>query len=459
MTHSSRPGRPLRAGLATVLAAGLLAACAPGSGIESPQGGGSPSADVNTDPASMGDVTLTVWDQEVRGGQNEQMEQLNAAFEKAYPNITVERNSQSFEDLEKTLRLAISGDDAPDVVQANNGRGTMGAFVSGGLLTSLQPYAGAYGWTERFPESVLQYSTYSEDAKTFGEGNVYGLPQVGEVVGVFYSKPKLRELGIEVPATWADFEAALQTAEEAGELPIQLGNVEGWPAGHVFGPIQGATTPVDQVTALGLGNDGASWETPENVKAAQTMADWAEAGYFGDGANGKDYDAAWGDFAQGTGVFLVGGSWLAADLDDAMGPDVGFFAPPPVDEGAPVHTTGGTGLPFAVTSASEHPDAAAAYIDFITNTEAMGVLAETGNMPVLDTADHAPADGVNAEVFAAFGEVTAEGALLPYLDYATPSMGDTLNAALQDLIAGKTDPTAFTETLQSDYGEFVESNR
>ena len=33
-----------------------------------------------TDIASLGDITLTVWDQEVRGGQNEQMEQLNAAF-------------------------------------------------------------------------------------------------------------------------------------------------------------------------------------------------------------------------------------------------------------------------------------------------------------------------------------------------------------------------------------------
>lgn len=455
MTRST----PFRTALAAVLAAGLLAACAPGSGVDTGGGDPEPGTEVNTDPASMGDVTLSVWDQEVRGGQNEQMEQLNTAFEEAYPNITLERNSQSFDDLEKTLRLAISGDDAPDVVQANNGRGSMGAFVAGDLLTSLQPYADVYGWTDRFPQSVLQYSTYSDDAKTFGEGNVYGLPQVGEVVGVFYSKPKLAELGIETPATWADFEAALETAEEAGELPIQLGNVDGWPAGHVFGPIQGTTTAPQDVTALGLGNDGASWETPENTEAAQTMADWAEAGYFGDGANGKDYDAAWADFAKGTGVFLIGGSWLAADLGDAMGEDVGFIAPPPVEEGGPLRTTGGTGLPFAVTSASENPDAAAAYIDFITNEDAMGVLAETGNMPVLNTADHAPEGGVNADVFAAFGEVTDNGALLPYLDYATPTMGDTLNAACQDLIAGQTDPAGFTKTLQADYGDFVESNR
>lgn len=454
----TRSTRPIRTAVVGVLAAGLLAACAPGSGVDTGEEP-TPGAAVNTDPASMGDITLTVWDQEVRGGQDKQMEELNKAFEEAYPNVTLERNSQSFEDLEKTLRLAITGDEAPDVVQANNGRGTMGAFVAGDLLLSLEPYAEVYGWKDRFPQSVLQYSTYSEDAKTFGEGNVYGLPQVGEVVGIFYSQPKLEELGIDAPETWADLEAALAKAEEAGELPIGLGNVEGWPAGHVFGPIQGSTTPAAEITTLGLGNDGADWETPENQKAAQVMADWAKAGYFGDDANGKDYDKTWADFAKGTGVFLIGGSWLAADLDDAMGDDVGFIAPPPVEAGGPVSTTGGTGLPFAVTKASENADAAAAYIDFITNEEAMGVLAENGNMPVLNTAEHAPESGVNADVFAAFGAVTADGNLLPYLDYATPTMGDTLNAALQDLIAGKTDPAGFTKTMQGDYGDFVESNR
>ena len=44
------------------------------------------------DVAAAGDVTLTVWDQEVRGGQNEQMEQLNKAFMEKYPNVTIDRN-------------------------------------------------------------------------------------------------------------------------------------------------------------------------------------------------------------------------------------------------------------------------------------------------------------------------------------------------------------------------------
>ena len=116
------------------------------------------AASETAEPTETGEepITLTVWDQEVRGGQNEQIEQLNAAFMAEYPHITIDRVSQSFEDLGKTLRLALSGDEAPDVVQANNARSSMGQFVAAGQLVSLDPWAKAYGWEDRFAPSVLQ---------------------------------------------------------------------------------------------------------------------------------------------------------------------------------------------------------------------------------------------------------------------------------------------------------------
>lgn len=445
--------RPLAAlsGTALVLA---LAACAPGTGGSSqPQPDDGP---ISKDVAAAGDVTLTVWDQEVRGGQDEQMKQLNAAFMKKYPNVTIDRVSQAFDDLNKTLRLALTGDDAPDVVQANNGRNTMGAFVAAGQLRPLDDYADLYGWGDRFSESVLQYSTYGEDAVDFGTGSLYGLPQVGEIVGVFYSKAGLAEMGAELPADWAAFETVLEQSHAAGDRPLVLGNIDKWPAIHVFGPIQGEHVDADTIRDLGLGNDGADWNSDDNVAAAAQLADWSAKGYFNEGPNGTDYDAAWQSFAKGEGTFLIGGSWLAADLGDAMGDDVGFFVPN-TTTGAPA-TTGGTGLPFGITSAADNTDVAAAYIDFITSADAMKVLADTGNMPVNDTAALAPASGVQADVFTEFGRVTTEGSLLPYLDYATPTFSDTLGDALQGLIDGQLSPKEFTEKLQADYSEFVSSN-
>jgi len=120
--------------------------------------------------------------------------------------------------------------------------------------------------------------------------------------------------------------------------------------------------------------------------------------------------------------------------------------------------TGGTGLPFSVTSKSPHPDVAAAYINFITDPHAMQVLAKTGNLPVADTAAQQVGGGLQKDVFNAFGTVVKADGLLPYLDYATPTMPDTLGAGLQDLLAKKASPQQFLQRVQKDYGDFSSTN-
>ncbi len=449
--------RPTTRLLATgVLGALALAACTPGSNSDS-GATASQSGTVNTDPASMGEVTLTVWDQEVRGGQAAQIEELNKEFQAAYPNITLKRVTRSFDDLGTTLGLALSGNEPPDVFQANNGRSDMGKFVQAGQLLPLDRYAEAYGWTERYPESVRKYSSYSEDGKTFGTGTLYGLPQVGEVVGIYADRAVLEKAGIsEVPSTWADFEASLKTIKDAGEQPLVLGNLDKWPAIHVFGTVQAQTTPADQIRTLGFGQEGGSWTTPENTAAAQTLVDWVDQGYFSKDVNGLGYDPAWQDFSKGTGAYLIAGTWLQADLAEAMGEDVSFVLPPKA-QAAPV-ATGGTGIPWAVSSKTKAPDAAAAYIDFITSEDAMAVLAKTENLPVADTAQQKAPNALGQDVFTAFGTAVEDDSLVPYLDYATPTMSDTLGAALQDLLAKKATPEQFLETIQKDYGDFVAQN-
>lgn len=433
-----------------------LAACAPGSsGTNTSSSQPVASGQVTTDAAKLGDVTLTVWDQEVRGGQEKQMSTLITQFQTAYPNIKIKRVSRSFDDLTKTLRLALSGADAPDVVQANNTRSQMGAFVQAGELVNLDPYAKAYGWDTRYPASVRSVSSYSTDGKTFGSGSLYGLPQVGEVVGIYYNTKKLNALGIQPPKTWAELDAALATAKGKGEVPLVLGNLEKWPAGHVFGVVQGRYVPAAQIRTLGFGQKGASWTTPDNVKAAQTLVDWVDKGYFNNGFNGQDYDPAWQGFSKGQGVFLIAGSWLQADLSAAMKSDVAFMLPPPSEAGGTVVTTGGTGLPFAITSKAKNEDAAAAYINFITSPDAMKVLAENGNLPVVETSQQTAPDPLGKDIFAAFADVSKADGLVPYLDWATPTMGDTLGATLQDLLAKKVTPADAMASLEKDYTEFT----
>ena len=264
----SRPTTLLAA--AGLIGAVALAACAPGSNSDSGQAA-SPTGQVTTDPSKLGDVTLTVWDQEVRGGQAAQIEELNKQFQAKYPNITIKRVSRSFDDLKTTLRLALSGNEPPDVVQANNGRSDMGAFVKAGqLVPAGRVCRGVRAGAERYPESVRSTRRYSTDGKTFGEGNLYGLPQVGEVVGIFVQRGQARRSSASSRRRRGpSSRTRLATAKAKGEVPMrarQPRQVAGHPrVRHRAGPERAAPT---RSAPSASGSRARSWNTPENTKAA-----------------------------------------------------------------------------------------------------------------------------------------------------------------------------------------------
>src|SRR5688500_15831285 len=95
------PKEPTMSRVTTAVAAAAVAlaaaasACTPGSGGgDAADQSAKPQSSVTTDAAKLGEVTLTVWDQEVRGGQDAQMKKLNEQFQAKYPNITIKRVSR-----------------------------------------------------------------------------------------------------------------------------------------------------------------------------------------------------------------------------------------------------------------------------------------------------------------------------------------------------------------------------
>ena len=432
-------------------AALVLAGCAPGSGSSGAQATLGP---VSKDVSGAGDVTLTVWDQNTDGGIDTAQKQLNTAFEKKYPNVTVKRVSRSFADLKTTLKLALSGDNPPDVVQANQGYPDMGAFVAGNLLRPVDDYAKLYDWTSYYPKSLLKLNSFSANGKDWQSGNLYGVSQTGELVGVYYNREILDQLGVDAPTSLDELETDLAKAKAAGILPISYGDLEKSPGIHIYGVVQGAIAGHDAVSDLVTSTSG-SWTDAANVKAATTIQDWASSGYLPSGANGISQDDAVSTFGDGGSAFLITGTWRQATLEQDLGEkNVGFTALKPTGSSTPV-TTGGEGLAWAITSKSKHPDVAAAYVDYITNADAARVLVDTGNLPsVIPDGDSPESGTLAADITSEYKTISGSDGVVPYLDYSTSTFYDTLSAAMQDLVAEKTTPQQFTETLQTDYAAF-----
>lgn len=428
-----------------------LAACAPGSGGTTT---GASQGPVSKDVKGAGEVTLTVWDQNSQGGIATAQKQLNAAFEKKYPNVTIKRVSRSFADLKSTLKLALSGNNPPDVVQANQGYPDMGAFVKAKLLRPVDDYAKLYDWTSYYPESLLKQNSFSADGTTWQSGRLFGVSQTGEVVGIYYNRAKLDALGVKPPTTLAEFEDAMAAAKREGETPLTYGDLNKSPGIHLFGVTQAAIVGAPAIVSLVTGAKG-SWTDPASKTAATTIAGWQKKGYLTPGANGISGDDAAADFGKGTGVFLLTGTWQQALLEGSLGAkNVGFTTLTAEKTGKPA-TTGGQGLAWAITSKSANPDVAAAYIDFVTNAGSAAVLLKTGNLPTVLPADYTPESGtLAADIATQYRDVAKADGVVPYLDYATPTFYDTLSAGVQDLVAGTKTPDQFLEALQRDYSAF-----
>lgn len=416
-----------------------------------------------TEPASetpAEEVTLVVWDQFYRGAESEVIDTLNAEFEAAHPGVTIERVSKVLDDLNTTVKLALTEPNGPDVSQVNQGRADMGALVQADLLLPLDDYAEQYGWNERFAASVNSRNRFTADGATFGEGNLYGVSPTAEVVGVYYNKNKFEEHGWSVPETFDDFQNLLADIQAAGETPIAFGNLDGWPGIHEFSSVQHVLVSGDYINDLVYGRGNVSFDTPENQQAAQIVQEWAANGYFTDGFMGIGYDDSAALFKAGDGVLMITGSWLAGELVDTDF-EFGFFLMPQRSADAPQLAVGGVGIPYAIRKTTEHPDLAAEYVNWMVSDRAAELWAQASFVPAMPLPESASIEegSLFADTVAAWNRINQDNGVGHYIDWATPTFYDTLVAELQRLYGGETTPTEFTAAVQADYAAFLEGNQ
>ena len=427
-----------------VVAAMLLSACTTPAPTEAP----------------AEETTLVVWDQFYRDVESQVIETLNAEFEAAHPGVKIERVVKTLDDLKITLKLALAEEDGPDVAQVNQGRSDMGAMVEAGLLLPLNDYAATYKWSERFSASVASRNSFTEDGKTFGSGNLYGVSPTAEVVGVYYNKTLFDANGWTVPATFEEFEALLETIKAAGVTPISFGSLDGWNAIHEFSAVQHLLVSLDYINNFVYGVNNVSFDIPENQQAAAIMQDWVDKGYFTEGFAGIGYDDSNKTFKAGEGAMTITGSWLTGELLTDTDQEFGFFLLPG-KEGQTRLAIGGVGVPYAIRKTTANPDLAAEYLDWMISPRAAELWAGAGMLPAMPMSEDASVEAspLFTDAMVAWNTVNQENAVGHYIDWATPTFYDTIVAELQKLFGKVITPAEFTAAVQVDYATFLSRNQ
>jgi raffinose/stachyose/melibiose transport system substrate-binding protein len=353
-----------------------------------------------------------------------------------------------------------ASDKPPDVFAGNQGFQVDGELVKAGLILPLDEYAKAYGWSESFTPETMQQFQWTEDGSTFGEGTIWGVAQTGQSVGVFTNKKKLAAAGVD-PAdlkTFADFEGALAKLREslpADEPVIALGNKDQYAALHLWGGIQGAYMPAQDVRDWIFQHDGATFDTEGNLTSLQKLKEWADKNYFGkpDQYNSRNDNDAAIAFSKGEGAMLIAGNWNAATARDGLRDDAIFFNMPPGESGEMVNI-GSTSFPMHISAKTKQRDLAAAYLDWITGPDAAQELVNTQQVPAAIDATVKMGDPLGQEVKDGWDELVDAGGLTLYPDWSSPTMLQTMGQSFQEMLAGRISSEDVVSRVQDDWDEY-----
>jgi raffinose/stachyose/melibiose transport system substrate-binding protein len=441
----------LRLGALSITGLAVIAGCSSGGGSGSGASGGSKPAML----AKTWKGTLNEWNWDIPGddpGESAVLPVLIKTLEAQYPGVKVANTSMSLSDQNDKLPLAFaSGSSAPDVSQTNEGLQSQGRLVADGELLPLEGYDKIYGWFAKVGPLPLQYNSLPASGKRFGSGSVYGVPETGTVVGIFYNKALIQSVGGTVPTNWDTFTADMALLAKHGKTAMAY--AAGQPT--AYQPVHMLYTIANHYVSAAAQNafvfhtsPNASIDTPGFVQAAATMAQWTKDGYFPAGYQGMSDVQALNLFDQGKVGFFLEGDWYSSSVQSALGAKAGFWVPPVV--------TGGPGEGWSIPAKAPNPNAGAALINALLSPAIQDALLKNGDIPVImpSAAALAAASPTLRAAATGWSDAVHSGSLVPYLDYATPDFLNQEMAGIQELQAGRTTPAALMASLQSDYTSY-----
>ena len=377
-------------------------------------------------------IELRVWDQFTDPTESENADAIYAAFTEQNPNITITREVFETDQMRDVVNTAISSGTGPDLIFYDSGPGYAGVLAEADLLLPLDDYASQFGWNERVAAPSIEVTTI--------DGTLYGMPLQTDLIGMYYNQTLLDQEGMTVPETLDELVTFCGEATEKGYIPIAFADSDGWPAFHQFSMTANQMVGPEGIQAL-LNNEG-SWNTPEMVTAIDAyFVTLRDAGCFAEDPVAINYDDGNSLFYNGEALLHTTGSWLIAEIEAQM-PDfeVGFVPFPEIEGGQGRVWISGVGSAWYISAATQNPDEAAAFIDYLFSQEAVEQWIGVSRYFVPIDVDMANIElgPLNAQVIETLQTAGEEGVQFGYnVDVlAPPEFNEMMESGFQAILVG-----------------------
>ncbi|MBW1639732.1 sugar ABC transporter substrate-binding protein [Microbacterium resistens] len=433
MIHSKKGGR--RSALALgVIASVMLAGCS--GQPAAPEAETAELSQEAIDEAMSAKTTIDFWTWVPNS------EIAVEAFEKKYPNITVNLVQTNSREQEQRLRTAISaGTGVPDVVQLQDA--AISSFVLTKDLLDLAPYGAA--------DLKSEFAPAAWKAVSVADG-VYAVPQDIAPMAMLYRTDLFEQAGVQIPTTWEEFaEAAPIIKEKTGSYIANVSTVE--LQGYVR---QGATSPLtDWDGNTGVTVDVSNSETKQVTQYWQDLID-------------KDLvstqtiltDSWFQGMSAGKYATWTAGAWAPVFLKEPAASSAGLWRVAPMprwSSDTPVSVNLG-GASTAVSATTKNPIVAAQFALWLNasnegaslNMDKLSLFPSTTTMlndPAFTEREDPFFGGQNVNsVFSEMASESVQDTPVPFSGYYTSSLNDTVGAALAN---GTSIVDAFAEWQES----------
>jgi len=303
-----------------------------------------------------------------RGDDSAAYDQIIAAFQKMYPDITV--NVEYFK-----------GGTTYDGIVSTRGIGGELDFYAAQPGGQLSAYVASNYALDLTGQPFLQRVTPGEVAAGTINGKTYGVSQATSTMCVFYNKEIFKQLGLTVPNTWEEFLAICDALKKAGITPLVAGFSQPYIAQNFFKMMASHKDPAGAPDLwIKIDKKQMTLRDEPYPTIFNAMKLLYDRGYYPKGVEGIDKDGAAALFAQKKVAMDVEGTWRIGPIAKTEGaPDFGIFEIPFQGDPNVKVTVVHPNQAHLIFPQSKHKEAALKFYDFMMTKEMMEIYSNTTN--------------------------------------------------------------------------------
>jgi raffinose/stachyose/melibiose transport system substrate-binding protein len=197
---------------------------------------------------------------------------------------------------------------------------------------------------------------------------VFCVPMASVIHGFFYNKEAFDKLGLQEPATKAEFVAVLDALKADGSYtPVAMGTSDLWESATMGFQNIGPTNWMGEEGRKALIAGTAKFTDEPYIKTWQELASWAP--YMPEGFEAVKYPDSQQLFMLGKAAIYPTGSWEISVFEKDAQFEMGIFPPPVDNAGDTCYISDHTDIALGMNAASKHPEEAKTFLSWVASPE------------------------------------------------------------------------------------------